>query len=135
MGDRTIGVDEEAARRLAVKLDLSLAQALLRANPDHVGALRLLGNTLCRCGEHEDALKVDRRLANLRPKDPIARYNLACSFSHLRRIDEALAELAASIRLGYREYEHMLRDPDLANLRRDPRFRRLISRLKKIPRR
>ncbi len=40
-------------------------------------------------------------------------------------------ELAASIRLGYREYDHMLRDPDLANVRRDPRFRSLISGLKK----
>lgn len=134
MADRTIGVDPGTARLLGLKLELSLSQSLLKSYPDHLCALRFLGDTLTRCGEHEDALKVDQRLALLRPRDAVVHYNLACSYSHLGRVDAALAELAVSIRLGYREYDHMMRDPDLAAVRRDPRFRRLIGRLKRIGR-
>ena len=132
MGDKYINVDSETARQIGLRLEVALSEALLQVNPEHHDALRLLGDTLTRCGEHEEALRVDRRLTVLTPRDPIAHYNLACSFSNLQRSDEALAELATSIRLGYREYDHMLRDPDLANVRRDPRFRKLIARLKKI---
>ena len=131
MTQQFINVDSEIARQVGLDLEVALSRALLRANPQHHDALRMLGDTLTRCGEHEEALSIDRRLIDLTPRDPIAHYNLSCSFSNLERVDEALAELAASIRLGYREYDHMLRDPDLANVRRDPRFRSLISRLKK----
>lgn len=132
MSGRFITVDSETARTAALRLDLELARALLRINADHVAALHLLGDTLTRIGEHDDALMVDRRLTELRPRDALVRYNLACSFSNVNRVDEALAELATAIRLGYREFDHMLRDPDLANVRRDPRFRKLIRRLRRI---
>jgi tetratricopeptide (TPR) repeat protein len=127
-----IEVNAEEADRLGLRLQTGLARALLTTDADHLDALRMLGDALTRGGEHEDALKVDRHLTRLLPRDPIARYNLACSFSNLKRVDEALVELAASIRLGYREYDQMLRDPDLTNVRRDPRFRKLITRLKRL---
>ena len=132
MGDRRLNVDESAARDLGLRLELDLARSLLAYNPDHLEALKMLGDALTRSGEHADALRIDRRITVLAPRDPVVRYNLACSCSNVGRIDEALIELAASIRMGYREYDHMLRDPDLANVRRDPRFKRLIARLKRI---
>lgn len=132
MSGRFITVDSETARTAALRLDLDLTRALLKRDPDHLAALLLLGDTLTRIGEHEDALMVDRHLTELRPRDALVRYNLACSFSNMNRIDEALTELAMAIRLGYREFDHMLRDPDLSNVRRDPRFRGLIRRLRRI---
>ena len=72
---------------------------------------------------------MDERLTGLVPEDPVARYNLACSFALVGRRDEALQALGRAIELGYREPEHMAADPDLESIRDDPRFAKLVDEL------
>lgn len=110
------------------EFEVGLARAVLQAAPDRVDALQMLGQALTGCGRHEEALQVDQRVVALTPKDPTAHYNLACSRSNLGDVDRALLSLEKAFDLGYRDYKHLLRDKDLENVRRDPRFRKMLDK-------
>jgi tetratricopeptide (TPR) repeat protein len=120
--------DTESWRRLFGEFEIQLAQAVLETRPDHLDALHMLGGSLTRLGRHEEALSVDRRLTHLRPFDPVVHYNLACSLSNLDRIDEAFQALGRAIDLGYRDFRFLQKDPDLENVRRDPRYKTFLAR-------
>ncbi len=124
-------VDEEQARDLTTDFEIALCEALLRDDPDHIPALAAVGHIYTRSGEHDKALAIDRRLADLLPTDPIAHYNLACSLSNLEAVDESLVELQRSIDLGYTDHQFMMKDPDLENARSHPRFRSLLDRARR----
>ena len=80
-------------------------------------------------------IEADRRLVRLRPNDPITHYNLACSHALLRQTEAAIAALESSLKLGYRDFEHMLSDPDLEHMREDARFLSMLGRhLKRLKR-
>ncbi len=113
--------------------ELAAYQEVLAASPDHAGALMALGHLCTKLGCHRDALEIDRRLIALCPDDPICRYNYACSLSNLGRVDESLAELDKSVKLGYRDFAYMKQDPDLANARKDPRFKQFSEKWKREP--
>ncbi|MBI4575054.1 MAG: hypothetical protein HY722_02195 [Planctomycetes bacterium] len=102
-------------------------EATLRDDPEHVEALEVLGHLYTQDGRHRQGLEVDRRLARLRPEEPLVHYNLACSLALCGDPDGALKALKRSMALGYRDLEHMARDPDLATLRDLPEFRRLLE--------
>jgi len=126
---RTRPAPEDArARAILSTFEVGLSRAVLESNPQDVRALEMLGQALTRSGRHDEALEADLRLAKIRPKDPIAYYNLACSYSHLENLDAAFDALHRAFDLGYRDYRHLLRDPDLENVRRDRRFKRLLDK-------
>ena len=77
-------------------------------------------------GRYADGLAVDKRLVHLRPDDPLAHYNLACSYALLKKNDLALKTLRYAIELGYRDFRYMREDRDLDSIRHDPRFRQLL---------
>ena len=120
--------DDPRARAILSAFEVGLSRAVLESNPQDLRALEMLGQALTRAGRHDEALDADLRLADLRPKDPIAFYNLACSYSHLENLDAAFDALHRAFDLGYRDYRHLLRDPDLENVRRDRRFKRLLDK-------
>lgn len=64
----------------------------------------------------------------LRPQDAAARYNLACAQARSGRSAEALASLERALDLGIARPEQMADDEDLASLRDEPAFRRLLER-------
>ncbi len=123
--DRGKGPGAEA---LFNEFEIGLAGAAAGAKPGNVEALQMLGHALTRAGRHQEALGVDMQLVNLRPKDPAVFYNLACSYSNLENIDAAFGALDRAFELGYNDYRHMLRDPDLKNARRDQRFKALLDK-------
>jgi tetratricopeptide (TPR) repeat protein len=100
----------------------------LERDPFYVEALRVHANNLAAKGLYARAVQIDRRLVRLSPDDPIAWYNLACSYTLLGMIEPALSALQRSLELGYRLLKRLRRDPDLKALRRDPRFARLLRR-------
>ena len=120
--------DDLEAKRILSGFQAGLSRAILESNPRDARALEMLGQALTQSGQHDEALEVDLRLSNLRPKDPIAFYNLACSYSHLDNLDAAFDALHRAFDLGYRDYRHLLRDPDLENVRRDRRFKSLLDK-------
>lgn len=111
------------------RFEREFLEEVYRRDPCNEEVLMALGHTYTRLGEYEKGLEIDRRLVRLRPSDPTAFYNLACSHSLLSHLDDAIAALERAVSLGYQDVPHLMKDPDLINLRQDPRFRRLMGRI------
>jgi tetratricopeptide (TPR) repeat protein len=106
--------------------ELEFFEQILYCNPDFLDVLRVHGNNLTLKGRYADGLRIDRRLVGLRPKDALAHYNLACSYSLMKKVDPALRALRKAIELGYDDFEYMRDDRDLEAVKEDPRFRKLL---------
>jgi tetratricopeptide (TPR) repeat protein len=115
------------AELIAARFEAALSRAVLARFPRHLPALHLLGNALTRLGRHREALGVDRAIVKLAPENDASHYNLACSYSNLGLVDQALRSLKRAVELGYENEEWMAEDPDLENVRRDRRFRRILD--------
>jgi tetratricopeptide (TPR) repeat protein len=109
-----------------IEFELDFYAALLERRPDFVEALKAHAKNLALARRHHEGVQFDRRITRLRPQDALARYNLACSLALIRQHDDALAELRRAVELGYRDFAFMMKDRDLDNVRRDPRFRALL---------
>ena len=113
--------------REQLDFELWFLEGVVGRKPDYVDALSLLANDYTARGLYQKGLEADRQLAELRPQDPTVIYNLACSLSLTGGIDEAFSMLARAIFLGYDDFHHLRRDPDLEVVRRDPRFRTFLE--------
>lgn len=111
--------------------EISLYEDLLKEKPNYVEALIALGDDYTKRGRYKDGLKIDQRLSELKPDDPVIHYNLACSYSLLKESHLCLEALEKAINLGYRDLAFMEEDPDLEFIRKDPRYRELLSRYTK----
>ena len=107
--------------------EIHFYERLLSAYPDFSDVLIPLAEAYTRRGLHDKGLAVDLRLTQLRSQDPIAWYNLACSYSLLKRLDESIEALRRSFELGYTDFNHLRRDPDLANIRHAPKYKQLMD--------
>lgn len=125
--DVELSASHEDGQGEDLEFEVAFYEELLKKLPNSIDILMALGNDYVRRGSFDRGLWVDQRLCELRAQDPIVHYNLACSYSLLGRVDEALAALEKAIRLGYRDYAYMQKDPDLKSLRTDPRYRRLLE--------
>jgi tetratricopeptide (TPR) repeat protein len=117
---------QKAEQQSQLDFELDFFEGVLNRNPDFVDALRVHGNNLTLKGCYADGLKIDRRIVDLRPHDALAHYNLACSYSLLKKVDLALRMLRKAIELGYHDFRYLREDRDLDALRKDPRFRQLL---------
>lgn len=59
-------------------------------------------------------------------------YDLSCTHALLGHKKEAMDCLDSALRAGYYNYSHIMRDPDLAIIRREPRFTRSVQPLRAI---
>jgi hypothetical protein len=109
--------------------EIRFLENVLAHDPCNEDALMVLGHAYTRRGEFERGLDIDRRLTRLRPADPTAFYNLACSHALLGDVPSAYTALEKAFTLGYADLGHVLKDPDLETLRRDRGFRRFINEI------
>ena len=116
-----------------LEFEIHFYEKLYHAYPDFVDVLLPLGDAYTRRGLHDKGLQVDLRLTQLRGHDPLTWYNLACSYSLLTRVDEALDVLRRALELGYTDIGYMQKDPDLANVRQSPKYRQLLETLAASP--
>jgi len=112
-------------------LEVRFFEGLVEEKPNFYEALSCLGNAYTRKGFYRQGLSVDKRICSLRPHDPVAFYNLACSYSLLGNLDEALKAFKKAVKLGYKDIAYALVDEDLQALRKDPRFKRFLAGLKR----
>lgn len=93
-----------------------------------------LGWAQLHLGRNEDAVRSYERAFQLgippgRATRGVAWYNLACAYARLGRSDQAFAALDSAVAQGMVERRLFDTDEDLAALRSDPRFARLLARL------
>lgn len=92
-----------------------------------IGCLVSLHDIYSRLKQKHKGLHVDQLLVKLCPGDKKLRYNLACSHSLVGEIEQAFEELKSAIDMGYDNFDLLLIDDDLDNLRNDPRYRDLLE--------
>ncbi len=106
--------------------EITFFEKVLERNPSYLQALRSLAEAYTVKGLFQKGLEMDKRLAKLRPDDPLVHYNLACSFALTGQKENALNSLRIAIRLGYRDFTYLKKDRDLKILHEDPAFNDLF---------
>ncbi len=120
------GSKGRSAEQSQLDFEIEFFGGVLDRYPDYVDVLRIQGNNLTLKGRYADGLQIDKRLIQLRPSDPLAHYNLACSYALLNKKDHALKTLRRAVELGYRDFRYLREDRDLDAIRHDPRFRQIL---------
>jgi hypothetical protein len=120
------GAMARLAEQSQLDFELGFYEGILTRHADYTDVLRVHGNNLTTRGRHAEGLNVDRRIVGLRPNDPLAHYNLACSLALLQHTDDSIRSLRRAVELGYRDFRYIREDSDLASIRNDPRFRQLL---------
>jgi tetratricopeptide (TPR) repeat protein len=111
---------------------IEFMEGLVQRDPDYVDALQLLGDHYTQRGRYVDGLKVDERLAHLEPENSLVFYNLACSYSLTEQFDRAVIALEKALKLGYRDFAWLARDPDLRKLRQQPVYRIIEAKIRRM---
>lgn len=119
----------DLVRRSQSDFEIDFYERILNRDPFYVEVLSRLGELFADKGWHRRTLQIDQRLAQLRPHDPCAIYNLACSYALLHQVEDAMRELRRAIGLGFRDYRQLVIDPDLASLRLTQEFVNFVRTL------
>ena len=126
MNWRSIPLDRKTSRSLGDEFQVAFLERILEHEPDNIEILVQLGDLYARLREIEKSLSIDLKLIELCPQEKVFHYNLACSYSLLNDLDSALLALEKAFLLGYDDMDQIENDADLANLRKDRRFKRLV---------
>ncbi|RKZ09457.1 hypothetical protein DRQ50_15100 [bacterium] len=124
---QSLGQDDAA--RDANRLGMELAEKAILANPEDARACYMGAGAMIRLGQRERGLKWARRALALDPDDPAILYNVACNLAGLGEVEEAIACLENTVKVGAAYREWMENDTDLDPLRDHPRFRKLVASL------
>jgi tetratricopeptide (TPR) repeat protein len=110
-------------------IEIGFMEGVVQRDPKCVEAWRVLSDDYARRGRLDEGLKADEQLARIQPDDPAVLYNLACSQSLAKNFEEAVAALVQAITRGFCDFKWLMKDPDLANLRKEPLFKKVLTKL------
>ncbi len=113
-------------------IEIGFLEGLVRRDPGYVDALQILGDDYTKRGRFTLGLKIDQRLAALRPQDALVFYNLACSYSLTGQQEESAGALLQALDCGYRDFQWLSDDPDLHDLREHPSFVQIQSKIQSL---
>src|SRR5262245_15845228 len=125
---RMLGRRDESAQ--ANKEGIRRAEYVLALNPLDSRALSLGASALFHEGETARAFEWSRRSLELYPDDMSTLINAACLHAKLGQKEEALEVLERVFAHGWGKRDWVEHDPDYDILRDDPRFLKLLARLK-----
>jgi len=114
-------VNREAVRRAEYLVDL---------NPCDIRTLSLGSGALDLDGQHARAAEWSQRALDLNPDDVSAIMNAVCLHARRGNKERALDLLERALAQGWGHRDWIERDKDYDSLRDDPRFQRLMARLK-----
>ncbi len=114
----------ECARRAVARVERRLEIAPNDERALYLGAVAVLD-----LGDHDRAMAWAQRARQLAADDPSVLYNVACVLVRTGRRDDALDTLRQAVDAGFGQRTWFQHDPDLDDLRADPRFQALVDRL------
>jgi TolB-like protein/Tfp pilus assembly protein PilF len=106
---------------------ISVVEKHLEWNPDDIRALQLGAGSLILLGQPERAENWLRRALEIDSDDSVLLYNVACNYSTLGKIEDALDCLEQAFQYGTVSVAWMKNDEDLAAVRSHPRYQRLLE--------
>ena len=113
--------------------EIAFCEEIYQRDRNDTSIVEMLANLYTKAGRIDDGLRLDRRHVRLQPNNPTAHYNLACSLALKKKSGEAIEAIRTALELGFQDVGWMLKDPDLAGLRRTPAFRRLLREFTILP--
>ena len=124
---------EESARR-AFEHTIELCDDSIRVNPNESRAYMARASALAKLGRHREARTSILRALELDPQYAATVYEAAIVASLAGSEEDAVARIEQALRLGY-DPNDMLRDPELANLRKSGRLQAIIAGYRSTPQR
>jgi Flp pilus assembly protein TadD len=115
------GLYEDAAREYEDLVQRDPGNTTAKANLDAM----VKNKTVLQ--ERKDQTSSAVQGADAKPKDPQAAYNAARVYARLGDADQALTWLNKALDLGYDQFDYLSLDPSLVNLKKDPRFLKLLE--------
>jgi predicted Zn-dependent protease len=112
------------------EFEIEFFESLLRRDTKNVEVIEILGELYTRSKRYSEGLKLDRKLVRLKPENPTAHYNLACSYALLERRAEAVQSLKDAIERGYNDFNWMMQDQDLNGLHNYTKFKQILEEYK-----
>ena len=100
---------------------------ILTHRPEYGEGWFRIGWAHLRLGSHGDAAVAFQNAADCGFWVPASTYNVACAQARAGKLDEALDALEKALEMGFEDSELLRNDPDLENLRGDPRFQDLLK--------
>ncbi len=112
-----------------LEFEIDFFEKVVEEDPTYIEALVQLGSSYAKKGNYDKSLTIDKKLIRISPRDPYGYYNLSCNYAMIGKKKLALDALEKSVDLGYNDYEHIKKDPDLDGVRRSLRFRKILWKL------
>src|SRR5437588_90410 len=112
----------------------AVLREVLSANPNLHGVRPFLAMCLSKQGQHDAALReLNEDVKRTASVDPDIAYAVASVYALENDLNQAFEWLQRSIALGNENAPWLERDPTLASLREDPRFKQLLARIQVTP--
>ena len=82
-------------------------------------------------GNYDKSIELHKKLVALGGQGAqIGNYNIACAYSLKKEADKAFEYLDKAVEAGFLDANHIQDDTDMANIKEDPRFAKLVARMK-----
>jgi serine/threonine protein kinase/Flp pilus assembly protein TadD len=127
VGGVLAGLGRKVESHTAYRSGLTAAEQHLRLYPDAARALYLGASAWCQLGERERALEWAARALAVDADEPMTLYNVACVYSLLGQIDEAIDTVTRAVECGFSHKAWIENDADLKPLHGQPRFQGLLD--------
>ena len=120
MGNLYLGQGQ--LRQAVVEFEKALA-----LQPEFPEALNNLALAYISANQHDKALATFKKLIALQPDDASTCYNIAILYAMQNKVDEAIAWLKKAIDNGYDNWELIINDTDLENIRNSAAYKELVE--------
>lgn len=99
-------------------------------HPEYAAAYSNRASAYIQKKRYDKAFEDLTKAGQIKLNDPVIFYNLTALFSVQIKIGFALDSLDKCLEYGFNDYDALQKDPDLANLRKDPEFRKILQKHK-----